>query len=215
MISLLKNKGYNIDDPWDAVDILEEKIANYCGSRYAVCLDSCSNAIFLCLKYFNITDQIITLPKNTYASVPMQCIHAGNFIRFENVVWSGQYEVGNTGIIDSATRFTKNMYAENYVHCLSFHHKKILQIGKGGAILTNNSDFANWLRPMIYDGRNKRSMYADDDFSCIGYHMYMTPEDATIGILKFDQINEYNNDTGNNTTYKDLSQQKIFKDYIK
>lgn len=215
MISLLKNKGYNIDDPWDAVDILEEKIANYCGSKYAVCLDSCSNAIFLCLKYFNITNQIITLPKNTYASVPMQCIHAGNFVRFENVVWSGQYEVGNTGIIDSATRFTKNMYAENYVYCLSFHYKKILQIGKGGAILTNNSNFVNWLRPMIYDGRNKRSMYANNDFSCIGYHMYMTPEDAAIGILKFDQINEYNADTGNNTTYKDLSQQKIFKDYIR
>ena len=215
MISLLENKGYKINDPWDAVDILEGKIAKYCGSKYAVCLDSCSNAIFLCLKYFGITDQTIVLPKNTYASVPMQCIHAGNYIRFENIIWSGQYELGNTGILDSATRFTKNMFVEDHVQCLSFHHKKILQIGKGGAILTNDIRFVDWLRPMIYDGRHKRSMYQQDDFSCIGYHMYMTPEDAAIGIIKFDLIDENNKDVGNNTTYKDLSQQKIFENYLR
>ena len=38
---------------------------------------------------------------------------------------------------------------------LSFHLKKILNIGQGGMILTNRPHFNEWARPMIYDGRHK------------------------------------------------------------
>ena len=65
MISQLISKGYNINDPWDCVTIFENKLAEYAGSKYAVCVDSCSSALFLCMKYLNITDQVITLPKHT------------------------------------------------------------------------------------------------------------------------------------------------------
>ena len=61
---------------------------------------------------------------------------------------------------------------------LSFHKKKILNIGKGGMILTNDEDFVKWSRPMIYDGRHKDKLYKDDEFECIGWYMYMTPEDV-------------------------------------
>ena len=33
-------------------------------------------------------------------------------------------------------------------------------------------------RPMIYDGRHKDKLYKEDEFECIGTHMYMTPEDV-------------------------------------
>ena len=82
MISQLIDKGYTFKDPWDIVTIFENKLAKYAGSNYAVCLDSCSNALFLCLKYLDIKDTVIEIPKYTYASVPMQIIHAGNKIRF-------------------------------------------------------------------------------------------------------------------------------------
>lgn len=213
-ISELRSHGYTFNDPWDIVDLFEQRLAEYAGSRYAVCLDSCSNAIFLSLKYLGITDSVVTLPKRTYASVAMQCIHAGNNIKFVDDNWQGLYQIPNTNIVDSATRFCKDMYISNSLQSVSFHHRKTLKIGRGGAILTDNKDFVDWCRPMIFDGRNKRILHEVDNYSCIGYHMYMTPEDAAKGLLLFEHINDHNPDTGCASEYKDLSQQPIFFPYI-
>lgn len=213
MISQLKDKGYEINDPWDAVTIFENKLAEYAGSKYAVCVDSCSNALFLCLKYLNIKGQTISLPSNTYASAPMQCIHAGNKIRFINKEWSGEYFLEPTPVVDAATRFKKNMYIRGTYYCVSFHHRKTLKIGKGGVILTDDKNFVNWCRPMIYDGRHKYVMHDVDEYECIGYHMYMTPEEAAKGILLLENIPDDNPDTGNHLTYKNLTKQKIFWPY--
>ena len=214
MISQLISKGYVINDPWDAVTLFEQRLAEYAGSKYAVCVDSCSNAMFLCMKYLGVTGQVIELPKHTYASTPMQCIHAGNRVRFVDQEWSGEYEIGNTGIIDAATRFRRGMYRENSFYCVSFHHRKTLKIGRGGVILTDDADFARWCRPMIYDGRTKEVMHDVDDYQCIGYHMMMTPEEAAVGLLKLEEIGDNNPDTGSNLTYKDLSLQPAFNDYL-
>ena len=215
MITELKNKGYQINDPWDAVTLFEQRLAEYAGSKYAVCVDSCSNGIFLCLKYLDIKDQVLEFPKHTYSSPVMQAIHAGNFIRFVDKEWSGWYKIGYTSIIDAATRFCQGMYIDNSYFCVSFHHRKTLKIGKGGVILTNDSAFVDWCRPMIYDGRHKYTPHDQDNYSCIGYHMYMTPEEAANGLLLMENINEYNPDTGSNLTYKDLSKQSVFAPYIR
>ncbi len=45
----------------------------------------------------------------------------------------------------------------------------------------------------------------------VGWHFYMTPEDAARGILLMDQIPEVNEDTGHSNTYSDLPNKKIFK----
>ena len=47
---LLKDSGYEFDDPQEIVDLFEEKLSTYCGSKYAVVLDNCTDALFLCLK---------------------------------------------------------------------------------------------------------------------------------------------------------------------
>lgn len=213
MISHLKDKGYTINDPWDAVTIFENKLAEYAGSKYAVCVDSCSNAMFLCMKYLGVTGQVIELPAHTYSSTPMQCIHAGNKIRFVEKEWSGDYFLDPTSIVDGATRFRKGMYIKDSYYCVSFHHRKTLKLGKGGVILTDDADFEKWARPMIYDGRHKYVPHSEDDYECIGYHMYMTPEDAAAGILLFDKLPDYNSDTGDSNSYKDLRKQKVFADY--
>ena len=214
MISQLISKGYAINDPWDAVTLFENKLAEYAGSKYAVCTDSCSNAMFLCMKYLGVTGKVISLPKHTYASTPMQCIHAGNKIRFVDQDWSGEYYLGDTPIVDAATRFRRGMYLPNSYYCLSFHHRKTLKIGRGGVILTDDADFVRWCRPMIYDGRHKEVMHDVDDYECIGYHMMMTPEEAALGLLKMETIPDHNPDTGSNLTYKDLSKQSVFDDYL-
>lgn len=210
----LKERGYIINDPWDAVTLFENRLAEYSGSKYAVCVDSCSNAIFLCLKYHNIVNEVITLPKNTYASVPMQVIHAGNKVRFLDIPWSGYYRIGETPIIDGAVRFRKGMYVKDSYYTVSFHHRKTLKIGTGGVILTDDIDFVNWCRPMIYDGRHKYTPHSEDTYECIGYHMYMTPEQAATGLILMENIADMNPDTGSSETYKDLTLQKVFEPHI-
>ena len=44
-------KKYKLSDPWDVVDLFEKKLAHYAGSQYAVAVDNCTDALFLCLKY--------------------------------------------------------------------------------------------------------------------------------------------------------------------
>lgn len=213
-IEAVKELGYVVNDPWDVVTHFENELAKYAGSKYAVCVDSCSHAMFLCMKYLGITNQVIELPKHTYASTPMQCIHAGNKIRFVDKEWSGAYHLGNTPIVDAATRFQRNMYEKDTYYCVSFHHRKTLKIGRGGVILTNDNDFVKWCRPMIYDGRHKEVMHVDDTYECIGYHMMMTPEEAAIGLYKLKNIADYNPDTGSNLSYNDMSKQRVFDPYI-
>ena len=43
---------YNVNDAWGVVHLFEQKIAEYAGSKYAVSVDNCTDALFLCLKYF-------------------------------------------------------------------------------------------------------------------------------------------------------------------
>ena len=205
----LREAGYDWDDPRDAIYMFEEKVAKYAGSKHAVAIDCCSNGLFLALKYFNATG-VITIPSRTYASVPMQIIHAGCSVQFEDYEWSGIYQLQPYPIMDGAVRFTKDMYIPGTLQVVSFQLKKRLPIGRGGMILTDNDDANNWLRRASYDGRDIRTPYAEDQFSMIGYHMYMTPEDAARGILLMDQLPEVNEDSQNSSLYTDLSTQPIF-----
>ena len=84
---LLKRKGFQIDDPWDIVDAFEVMVADYAGSKYAVSCDSCTNAMYMCLKYLDAKGAI-TIPKKTYISVPGLIIHAGCQIKFKDIKWS-------------------------------------------------------------------------------------------------------------------------------
>lgn len=211
-------KEYLINDSWDWVTHFENEVANYCGSKYAVACDSNSNAIRLVLHYLEITNQDITIPANTYVSVPNQIILSGNRPRFEKIEWDGMYELGNTSVVDAATALYKGMYDKflDSFMILSFHFKKILNIGQGGMILTNDETFVEWARPMIYDGRHKDRMYDDDEFECVGWHMYMAPEEAKKGLEIFnsDKIQDYNESVGGSWKYNDLRGQKIYRDYV-
>lgn len=213
LIKELQKLGYTINDPWDIVTNFENRLAGYGGSKYAVCIDSCSNAIFLMLKYLKIHNEVLDIPKHTYASVPMQIIHSGNKINFIDLEWSGEYYIGHTPIVDAATKFSKNMYLPHSYYCLSFHHRKTLKIGKGGCILHSDPKFDKWVRPMIYDGRHKYIPHDKDSYESIGYHMYMTPEEAAKGLLLMQHVADVNPDTGSSKTYKDLSQQPVFTNY--
>jgi dTDP-4-amino-4,6-dideoxygalactose transaminase len=104
------------------------------------------------------------------------------------------------------------MYEGNGLQVVSFQLKKRVPIGKGGMILTNDQQAANWLRLAVHDGRDLSLPYDNPNHVVMnGYHMYMTPEDAARGILLMDQIPETNEDSGDNTMYPDITKYTLFK----
>lgn len=204
-INELKKRGYKFKDPRDIIDIFEKKIAKFAGSKYAVTTDCCSHGLFLSLKYIKDTT-LITIPRKTYISVPMQIMHAGYGVVFHDIKWSGLYQLEPTRIWDSAVRWTAGMYVgNNALQVISFQFKKRIPIGKGGVILTDDFLAYQTLKLMRYDGRDMSLPYDHPDhIKTIGYHMYMTPEDAARGIILMDSTPEINEDSGNHTMYPDI-----------
>ena len=60
-LNLLKTKGYKWSDPWDAVELFEDKVAQYAGSKYAISCDCCSHGIFLVLKFLKAKKKLLFL----------------------------------------------------------------------------------------------------------------------------------------------------------
>jgi len=195
----------HVNKPFGVVDQFEKVIAKYAGSRYAVAVDCCTNALFLCLKYINKPGIVVTIPSKTYISVLCSIIHAGYKVSLEKIEWSGLYQLKPFPIFDGATRFKKNMYNGGY-HCLSFHVKKHLKIGKGGMILTDDKKAYKWLKLARYNGREETS-YGESDFSMIGWNFYMTNADAARGLWLFNSLPDDNPDILGK--YPDLSSYNI------
>ena len=208
----LEKLGYQVHDPWDVVDAFEKMVAEYAGSKYAVCVDNCTNALFLCLKYVSATGEI-EIPSRTYVSVPQTIIHSGCKPKFNNLEWSGCYMLKPYNIVDGATRFTKGMYVQDTLHCLSFHVKKTIPIGKGGMILTNDEDAYRWFKLARYEGRDITIPYDLDKIQLTGWNMYMPPEQAARGIQLFLQAQENNPDCGGSWKYHDVSKLEIFSKF--
>lgn len=195
------------DNPYQIVKNFEETMAKYTGAPYAVAVESCTAAIFLCCKYLKVNE--VTIPKRTYVSVPCSIIHAGGKVNFENLRWRGAYQLKPYPIWDSAKRLTSGMYTSGNYLCLSFHAKKLLPIGRGGMILTDNKDAVKWFKMARFDGRHEITL-EEDHFDIIGWNCYMTPEQAARGLLLATFLPEHNEDPPEEE-YNDLSQYKMYK----
>lgn len=168
-------------NPFSIVDEFERIVSSWAGSRYAVAVESGTAALFLSCVYKKV--QEVTIPARTYPSVPCSIIHAGGRVKFEDRPWNGVYELFPYCIWDSALRFKKGMY-QGGLHCLSFHMKKLLPIGRGGMILTDDKEAYSWLKRARFDGRREVPL-EEDNFDMLGWNMYMTPEQAVRGIQLF------------------------------
>lgn len=207
----LKELGYDWDFPHQVVEIFEKEISKLYGSKYGVAVDSCSNGLFLTLKYLN-QPQTLSVPKFTYMSVPMSISHAGYDFEFDDREWEGIYQLNPLPIWDSAGQWGKDTYvAGDGFQILSFQAKKRLPIGRGGMILTNNKSAYKWLKKMCYDGRDLDKPQVEDDITEMGYHMYMTPEDAARGLLLLRQMSSEKENTYTWKNYKDLTTNTVFK----
>jgi dTDP-4-amino-4,6-dideoxygalactose transaminase len=172
--------------PYKIIEEFESRIAKFAGARYGIAVESCSAAIFLSCVYRKV--QQVTIPKHTYPSVPCSVIHAGGWVRFSEAKWSGVYKLAPYDITDGALRFRRGMY-EGGLHCVSFHNKKHLPIGRGGMILTDDVEADRWLRLARFDGRQPVPL-CQDDFTMLGWNMYMTPEQAARGLQLFEAMKD-------------------------
>lgn len=190
------------------VAMFEEAVAEFAGSRYAVAVDCCTNALFLSMKYMQSEGYQgpVTCPARTYVSVPMAVLHAGLRLRFEDFDWTGVYQLKPLPVYDGAKRFRKGMY-EGGLHCLSFHSKKILNIGKGGMVLTDSEEAMRWLKKARYDGREEKH-YGAGDITSLGWHAYMLPEQAARGLLLLQVLPE--NQPDQTEDYPDCRTMPVF-----
>lgn len=201
-----------LNNPYKIVRMFEEEVSNYTGAPFAISVDSCTNALFLICKYVGVKE--VTIPSKTYLSVPQSIIHAGGEVVFdkrpETNRWVGAYQLKPYPVWDAAKRFTKGMYMSGQYMALSFHIKKILPIWKGGMILTDDAQAAEWFKRARYEGRSEK-YYKEDDITFLGWNMYMTPEQAAHGLAMFQNLPSENKDQGEINGYRDLTEFTVFK----
>ena len=170
------------NNPYKIVRMFEEEIAEYTGSPYAVSVDSCTNALFLVCKYLKVKK--VTIPSQTYLSVPQSITHAGGEIIFDKRAetnhWRGIYQL------------------------------KPYPIWEGGMILTDDIKAYNWFKKARYEGRSEK-YYKDDDITFHGWNMYMTPQQAAHGLSMFQNYPEHMSDLGEDNGYRDLTEFTVFK----
>jgi dTDP-4-amino-4,6-dideoxygalactose transaminase len=195
----------------DFLEVFKNRLKEFTGAKYVVLTDSCSNAIFLSLKYLQKNSYIpiqsteLLIPNRTYLSVPQSIINAGFTPIFNDKKWKGKYKIGNFPIYDCAVGFKPGMYKAGQYQCLSFQQKKALPIGKGGAILLDNYDAYVTLSRMAWDGRDSSIPVKDDKNIIHGYHMNMIPDDAARGILLLNQFEFNKRQIKSYKDYPDLS----------
>jgi dTDP-4-amino-4,6-dideoxygalactose transaminase len=94
---------------------------------------------------------------------------------------------------------------------VSFQFQKHLSLGRGGILLTDNKKAAIELKKMSYDGRHPDIPWRDQDIDTIGYHYYMTPETAAMGLEKLPNAIQRTPRQWVVEDWPDLTQMKIFK----
>jgi dTDP-4-amino-4,6-dideoxygalactose transaminase len=193
---------------FDQIEKFEEEIAKFYNAPYAVAVDCCTHALELCLHYCNVTKTFC--PAHTYISVPFTFKKLNLDWQFETINWKDYYYLGNTNIIDAAVYWKQGGYIPNTFMCLSFQFKKHLNLGRGGAILCDKLQDYQALKKLSYDGRLPNIPWAEQNIETIGYHYYMTPETAELGLQK---IKEAIDTAPRNWSYKDypfLPKMKVF-----
>lgn len=194
---------------FEIVKNFENKIANFYGSPFSVAVDSCTHAIELCLRYIN--PKKIIIPNRTYISIPFLGKKLGIEWEWSLEDWKNYYFLGHTNIIDAAVFWEKNSYIPKTFMCLSFQYQKHLNIGKGGMILTDDKKAAEILKKMSYDGRNPNIPWRNQNIKILGYHYYMTPETALVGLEKLPNAIRKKPKKWKITDWPDLRKMEVFK----
>jgi dTDP-4-amino-4,6-dideoxygalactose transaminase len=196
---------------FEVVTTFENKISDFFGAPYAVAVDSCTHGLELCLRHTKETR--INVPKRTYLSVPFLAEKIGLERKWRDDNWERYYTInyGDKRIIDAAVLWEKNSYVPNTFMCISFQYQKHLSLGRGGVILLDNEIDYLSLKKMSYDGRLPNVPWRDQDIDTVGFHYYMTPETAQLGLDKLQTAIDTPPRQWVVTDWPDLTEMQIFK----
>ena len=194
---------------FNIVTEFECQVADFFGAPYAIAVDSCTHGIELCLRYKSYNKIII--PNRTYLSVPFLAYKLNIELEWSEEPWQDYYYIGNTNIIDAAVLWKRDSYIKDTFMCLSFQYQKHLSLGRGGMILLDNEEDAIVLKKMSYDGRLPNIPWREQNIDTIGYHYYMTPETASLGISKLPDAISTKPKQWLHTDWPDLREMDIFK----
>ena len=194
---------------FDSVTNFENKIAEFFGSPYAVAVDCCTHGIELCLRFTGANN--VTFPTRTYLSVPFLGEKLNLNWSWKNENWKDYYCIGNTSIYDAAVLWKRNSYIPGTFMCVSFQFQKHLSLGRGGMILTDSQQAATELKKMSYDGRLPGIPWREQNIQSMGYHYYMTPETAELGLSKLQDAIDTEPRDWSLEDWPDLTEMDIFK----
>jgi dTDP-4-amino-4,6-dideoxygalactose transaminase len=186
----------------------EKEIAKFFGAPHAVAVDCCTHGIELCLRHKNV--QSILVPKHTYLSVPMLSNKLGIEMQWTEEKWQDYYYL-TEDVIDAAVLWRQDSYVPGTYMCVSFQFRKHLSLGRGGIILFDKEDDFDVLKRMSYDGRSPDDPWAVQNIKTIGYHYYMTPETAQMGIEKLPEAINRKPKQWVYTDWPDLTTMDVFK----
>lgn len=186
---------------------MENKLAKYVGAKYVVAVDSCTSALFLSLLYekkrYKITK--VSIPSMTVPLVPNAVLEAGLDMEFNDATdWVGSaYRILDSNVYDSAHQLQRNQYKNmlglgapsRMKLCFSFYPTKTIGSADGGAIATNDQEFADWVRCVSTYGRNQGKHYGnswDYDVVTTGYKRHYTNLQAAIVLEQLERLDETN-----------------------
>lgn len=193
---------------FNTITEFENKIAEFYGAPYAIAIDSCTHGIELALRYTAV--DCITVPKRTYLSIPFLANKLNIDLYWKDEEWVDYYYLTDE-VIDAAVLWRENSYIPNTFMGISFQYQKHLSLGRGGVLLTDNKEAAIQIKKMSYDGRLPNIPWRDQDINTMGYHYYMTPETAQLGLDKLPEAIKTTPRQWVVTDWPDLTNMSIFK----
>ena len=196
---------------FNIVTEFENELANFFGSPYAVAIDCCTHGVELCLRYTK--SKSIKVPKRTYLSIPFLSHKLNIELKWKDENWKDYYYITDK-VIDAAVLWEKDSYIPGTFMNISFQFQKHLSLGRGGVILTDDKKAAIQLKKMTYDGRLPDVPWRNQNINTIGYHYYMTPEIAKLGLSYFDEAVKQKPRQWVITDWPDLTKMDIFKNSL-
>ena len=143
--------------------------------------------------------------------MPFLANKLGIELEWKDEAWQDYYELGSTKILDSAVLWGYNEYIKGTMMCLSFQYRKHLSLGRGGMILLDDRQAYDQLKKMSYDGRLPDMPWREQNIDSFGYHYYMTPETAQLGLDRLQQAIKTKPKKWTIEDWPDLTKMEIFK----
>ena len=174
---------------FDPIYKFERALGELTGAPFVVMTDCCTHALELCLRYERVHHCQFTA--YTYLSVPMTMRKLDISYNLLDETWTGEYQLHDTRIWDSARKLQLGMYRPGQMQCLSFGYSKPLDIGRGGAILLDDNQAYNTLIRQRSDGRDlKIAPWESQKVFEVGYHYRPTIEEAVQALEKLPTVDQ-------------------------